>query len=263
MVSLPMPLLTCSKAFNNTCWKIKKYRSWAKRSKYTVDYPRPLFITCEATSSIAKTCAWDAPQTPLPFFRFNSVPKIHWCPFILLDGWKESLWENKTQWPSQASHLNLWTCSSVVHYPLLNCISHPTVQYYDYFVSKRQMESTCTCMTDSTHISPYLICWIIVTSPPINHHALSVMCRSFFWCQQGTTCWCCLKNDRNHLCMCVRFHAPVQVYMCMHWFQCLEHKAFCQKKLVKRKKKTALLRMKHDFYYFPYLVIDPDVDSSI
>ena len=181
-------------------------------------------------------------HSPLPFFRFNSVPKIHWCPFILLDQWKESLWENKTQRPSQASHLNLWTCSSAVHYPLLNCISHPTVQYYDYFVSKRQMESTC--MTDSTHISPYLMCWIIVTSPPINHHALSVMCRSFFWCQQGTTCWYCLKNDRNHLCMCVRFHAPVQVYMCMHRFQCLEHKAFCQKKLVKRKKKTALLRMK-------------------
>ena len=67
MVSLPMPLLTCSKAFNNTCWKIKKYRSWAKRSKYTVDYPRPLFITCEATSSIAKTCALDAPQSPAVF----------------------------------------------------------------------------------------------------------------------------------------------------------------------------------------------------
>ena len=142
----------------------------------------------------------------------------------------EALWENRTQWPSQASHLNLGTCSSAVPYPWVPCISHPTVQCYDYFVSKRQMESTCTCMTDSTHISPYLMCWIIVTSPPINHHALSVMCRSFFWCQQGTTCWYCLKNNRNHLCMCVRFHAPVQVYMCMHWFQCLEHKAFCQKK---------------------------------
>lgn len=202
-------------------------------------------------------------HSPLPFFRFNSVPKIHWCPFIPLDRWKESLWENKTQWPSQASHLNLWTCSSGVPYPLLNCIFHPTVQCYDCFVSKRQMESTCTCMTDSTHISPYLMCWIIVTSPPINRHALSVMCRSFFWCQQGTTCWYCLKNDRNHLCMCIRFHALVQVYMCMHWFQCLEHKAFCQKKLVKRKKEMALMRMKHDLYYFPYLVIDPDVDSSI
>ena len=39
--------------------------------------------------------------------------------------------------------------------------------------------------------------------------------------------------------------------------------SFLPKKLIKRKKKTALLRMKHDFYYFPYLVIDPDVDSSI
>ena len=141
-------------------------------------------------------------HSPLPFFRFNSVSTIHWCPFILLDWWKESLWENKTQWPSHASHLNLWTCSSVVHYPLFNCISHPTVQYYDYFVSKRQMESTCTCMTDSTHISPYLMCWIIVTSPPINHHALSVMCRSFFWCQQGTTCWYCLKRQKSPVYVC-------------------------------------------------------------
>ena len=116
------------------------------------------------------------------------------------------------------------------------------------------MECTHTCMTDSIHISPYLIWWIIVTSSPINDHALSVMYWSFFWCQQGTTCWCCLQNDRNHLCMCVRFHAPVQVYMCMHWFQCLEHKAFCQKKLVKRKKKTALLRIKHDFIIFHTLL---------
>ena len=39
--------------------------------------------------------------------------------------------------------------------------------------------------------------------------------------------------------------------------------SFLPKKLIKRKKKTALLRIKHDFYYFPYLVIDPHVDSSI
>ena len=39
--------------------------------------------------------------------------------------------------------------------------------------------------------------------------------------------------------------------------------SFLPKKLIKRKKKTALLRIKHDFYYFPYLVIDPGVDSSI
>ena len=34
---------------------------------YTVDSPGPLSITCEATSSIAKTCAWDAPQPPAVF----------------------------------------------------------------------------------------------------------------------------------------------------------------------------------------------------
>ena len=74
------------------------------------------------------------------------------------------------------------------------------------------MECTHTCMTDSIHISPYLIWWIIMTSSPINDHALSVKYWSFFWCQQGTTCWYYLKKGRNHLFMCVRFHAPVQVY---------------------------------------------------
>ena len=73
-----------------------------------------------------------------------------------------------------------------------------------------------------------------------------------------------LPKTTEITCVCVSDFMPQYRYTCACTdFNVWNTKLFAKKKLVKRKKKTAFLRMKHDFYYFPYLVIDPDVDSSI